>query len=104
MITLAGLPSTKEGFFVTFKVDEELGDKNYMKLDYSASVNLYGEFVYSDLKDPTKVVQECFYLEPSATEFKQFLDAYRPNGVGLFEKHLKSITLTNVDTKAGKLP
>ena len=50
------------GETATFKVDEDLGDKNYMKLAYSANVNLYGEFVYSDLKDPTKVVQECFYL------------------------------------------
>ena len=89
------------GETVTFTVGEDLGDKNYMKLAYDANINLYGEFVYSDLADPTKVVQECFYLEAADTEFKQFLDAYRPNGIGLFEKHLKSITLTNVDTKSG---
>lgn len=89
------------GETVTFAVDTELGDKNYMKLLYDSNVNLYGEFVYSDLADPTKVVEECFYLGTESTEFKQFLDAYRPNGIGLFEKHLKSITLTNVDTKPG---
>ena len=85
----------------TITVDQDLGERNYVKLNYKADVNLYGEFVYSDLKDPTKVVQECFYLEAADTEFKQFLDAYRPNGIGLFDKHLKSITLKNVDTKAG---
>ena len=91
------------GETVSFTVDQALGAKNYMRLAYNANVNLYGEFIYSDLEDPTKVVEECFYLEAADTEFKQFLDAYRPNGVGLFDKHLKSIKLTNVDAKAGEV-
>lgn len=91
------------GETVTYTVDKELGDKNYMKLAYTTDVNLYGEFVYSDLEDPTKVVEECFFLEAADTEFKQFLDAYRPNGIGLFDKHLKSIKLTNLDDKAGSV-
>ena len=89
------------GETVSYTVNKDLGDRNYMKLDFAADVNLYGEFVYSDLSDESKVVQECFYLDAGDTQFKQFLDAYRPNGVGLFKKHLQSITLTNVGSKAG---
>ena len=91
------------GETVSFDIKKDLGDKNYMKIEFSSDANLYGEFVYSDLSDATKVVKECFYLEAGDTEFKQFLDAYRPNGIGLFEKHLQSVTLTNVSNKAGKV-
>lgn len=89
------------GATVTYTIDKELGDRNYMKLGYAADVDLYGEFVYSDLANPEKTVQECFYLEAGQTEFKQFLDAYRPNGIGLFEKRLQSITLKNITKKSG---
>ena len=71
------------GETVTYTVDKRLGDRNYVKLNYAAEVDLYGEFVYSDLENPDKVVQECFFLEAGDTEFRQFLDAYRPNGIGL---------------------
>lgn len=82
-------------------VQKDLGDRNYIKIEYESDVNLYGEFVYSDLANPTKKVSEPFFLEAGETVFKQFLDAYRPNGVGLFEKHLEKITIKNVGTKAG---
>ncbi|MBQ4053927.1 MAG: hypothetical protein IJD33_06275, partial [Clostridia bacterium] len=91
------------GETVSFDIKKDLGDRNYMKIDFASDANLYGEFVYSDLSNAAKVVKECFYLQAGDTEFKQFLDAYRPNGIGLFEKHLQSVTLTNVGNKAGKV-
>ena len=72
------------GETVTFTVGEDLGDKNYMKLAYSADVNLYGEFIYSDLSNPDKVVEECFYLDGTDTEFKQFLE----NGLGNLKRRI----------------
>jgi len=86
---------------LSFTVNKELGDRNYMKLLLSTDVDLYGEFVYCDLADTSKVVEECFYVQAGETEFKQFLDAYRPNGIGLFEKRLQSITLKNLSGKEG---
>ncbi|MBE7080599.1 MAG: hypothetical protein E7371_05110 [Clostridiales bacterium] len=82
-------------------IEKDLGDRNYIKIEYESDVDLYGEFVYTNLADPTQEVCEPFFLEAGETVFKQFLDAYRPNGVGLFEKHLKKITVQNVDVKKG---
>ena len=89
------------GETVSYTVNRDLNDRNYMKLVFNSDMNLYGEFVYSDLADATKVVKEPFFLEAAETEFKQFLDAYRPNGIGLFEKRLQSITLKNVGNAVG---
>ena len=89
------------GQTVSYTVNKELGDRNYMKVEFTSDVNLYGEFIYCDLADTSKVVSECFFLEAGETEFKQFLDAYRPNGIGLFEKRLQSVTLQNVGESAG---
>lgn len=88
---------------VSYTVNKDLNDRNYMILGFSTNVNLYGEFVYSDLADAKKVVKEPFFVKAGDTEFKQFLDAYRPNGVGLFEKRLQEITLKNLEETAGEV-
>lgn len=79
---------------LTYTVDKTLGEKNYVKIDLETDVHLYGEFTYADTATG-KTATEVFYIEKGATTFKQFLDAFRPNGIGCFEKTLQSIKLTN---------
>ena len=82
-------------------VNEDITGKNYVRLLMNSTNNLYGTFEYCDVSDPTKIVEENFYIEPSnqQIEFKQFLDSYRANGVGLFDKKMLSVTLKNVDNE-----
>ena len=87
---------------ISYTVNAELGDKNYVWLDIETDVHLYGEFVYADTATGN-VATEVFFIESEETEFRQFLDAFRPNGVGCFEKILQSITLTNKSEKSGKV-
>ena len=76
-----------------------------MKLALYSNANLIGKFTYSNVENPSQVVEEDFFIEPSAEkiEFKQFFDAFRGNGVGLFKKHLISITLENVDERTAEV-
>ena len=79
----------------TFTINKDIRGKEYVKITLESNVNLLGEYKYSDVANPDKVVTEAFYIEPSATEieFKQFFDALRPNAIGAFDKKLFSITL-----------
>lgn len=85
----------------TLTINQDISGKEYIKIILDCNVNLLGEYKYSDITDPSKVVTEPFYIEPSAEEieFKQFFDAFRPNAIGAFDKKLISITLKNLDDK-----
>lgn len=85
----------------TLTINQNISGKEYIKIILDCNVNLLGEYKYSDITDPSKVVTEPFYIEPSAEEieFKQFFDAFRPNAIGAFDKKLISITLKNLDDK-----
>ena len=85
----------------TLDIDKDISGNEYIKITLDSNVNLLGEYKYSDISNPSKVVTEPFYIEPSAEEieFKQFLDAFRPNAIGAFDKKLISITLKNLDDK-----
>ncbi len=84
-----------------FSINKDITGKNYMRLIMNSTNNLYGTFEYCDVSDPTRIVEENFFIEPSnkQIEFKQFLDSYRANGVGLFDKKMLSVTLKNVDNE-----
>ena len=86
---------------VTYTIDADLGNKNYVSLQYESDVHLYGEFVYVNVQTGDSAT-EVFFLEKEETEFKQFLDAFRPNGIGCFEKILQSVTFTNKSEASGK--
>ena len=77
----------------------------YVKLTIKTNANLLGEFTYRNVADSSQIVKEEFFIEPSSNmiEFKQFLDAFRDNGVGLFDKHLISITLKNLDSHVAEV-
>ena len=85
----------------TLEINKDIRGKEYIKITLESNVDLLGEYKYSDVANPDKVVTELFYVEPSATEieFKQFFDAFRPNAIGAFDKKLISITLKNLDDK-----
>ena len=95
----------------TIEIDEALGGKDYMRITLKSDSNLLGTFTYCETDDTDHVITEEFYIEPSdeEIEFRQFLDSYRPNGVGIhitdeywkdfeaFEKTLLSVSFKNVD-------
>lgn len=87
---------------ITYNIDEELKDKNYIEIDVESDVNLLGTVEYYNLADSSVTNKEEFFIEGASEEaFRQFLDNYRENGSGRFEKHLTAITLTNVSETAG---
>ena len=85
----------------TLTLNKDISGKEYIKITLNSNVNLLGEYKYSDISNPSKVVTEPFYIEPSSEEieFKQFFDAFRPNAIGAFDKKLISITFQNLDDK-----
>ena len=86
-------------------INEDISGKNYVRLILNSSANLLGEFEYCNVNDPAQVVKEEFFIEPSTDkiEFRQFLDSYRDNGVGLFSKKLLSVTLKNLDNQEARV-
>lgn len=91
--------SLKSGESKEYAINKNIAGKDYIKLSLRSNANLLGAFTYKNVDDPAQVVSEDFYIEPSAEniEFKQFLDAFRGNGIGVFKKELVSITLKNLD-------
>ena len=89
---------------LTFEIDKELKNKNYIQIDVDTDVNLLGTIEYYNLEDKEQTNVEEFFLEGASEDvFYQFLDNFRDNGAGRFEKHLTKITLTNVSEEAGKV-
>ena len=98
----------------TYEMNKKMKNKEYVRIVVKSNMHLRGAITYVDEADESKVVTEEFFIEQSdgvaEVEFKQFLDSYRPNGVGQeatiendgsvtserFNKVLKSISFTNV--------
>ena len=89
----------------SFVINKDISGKEYVKLTLKSNANLFGEFTYRNVANSSQVVKEEFFIEPSAKtiEFKQFFDAFRDNGIGLFDKHLVSVTLKNLDNHAAEV-
>ncbi len=90
-----------------YTIDKDISGKNYIKLTLKTDVQLLGEYEYANAENPSQVAKEEFFIEASDGEtevvFKQFLDSFRANAVGRFDKILKSITLTNKSGVAGNV-
>ena len=97
----AGAFSLSQEQTKTLEINQDISGKEYIEILLESNANLLGEYKYSDISNPEKVVTEQFYIEPSTEEieFKQFFDAFRPNAIGAFDKKLISITLKNLDDK-----
>lgn len=114
----------------TFELNTDIQDKNYLKLDITTDVNVFGTFNYSNLEDPNETGKETFYVPKGEEkqELKHFLDAYRPEynnhsgcntlggahayynipaltkmAQGAFSKKLTTITIKNVSEEAGSV-
>ncbi len=78
----------------------------YVTLRYSANVDVTGVFYYQN-EDGTQTAEEDFYLKKGTIEHKQFLDIYRPNGVGYGlsadNLYLTKIKFSNVGEKGGNV-
>ena len=65
----------KEGLYLepneerTIVVNSQIGDKNYLKLEVTTDINIYGTFNYSGLVDESEKGRESFYIP--AQEGKQ---------------------------------
>lgn len=89
---------------LSFAIDKELKDKNYIQIDVDTNVNLLGTIEYYNMANKEESNVEEFFIEGASEEvFYQFLDNFRDNGAGRFEKHLTKITLTNVSEEEGKV-
>lgn len=94
--------SIKPDETLTYEIDKELKDKNYIEIDVDTDVNLFGTIEYYNLADENQTNVEEFFIEGASEDtFYQFLDNFRTNGSGQFEKHLTKITLTNVSEEDG---
>ena len=83
-----------------FTINEDISGKNYIRLKVKTNVQLLGQYTYANADNPSEVGKEDFFIEApkngeAEIEFKQFLDTYRPNAVGKYDKILQSISLTN---------
>ena len=88
---------------VTFDIDEDISGQNYIRLQYETDVHLHGVYTYANAENPSRVAEEEFFIEKGTSEFKQFLDTYRKNSVGAFDKILKKISFTNKSGKEGEV-
>lgn len=80
---------------LTFNVDKDITGKDYVTMELETNVPLLGKYVYSDADNASKTVEEEFFIEAGMTSFSQFLDSFRLNAIGNFDKKMKSITFTN---------
>ena len=88
---------------LTFNVDKKISGKDYVTMELETNVPLLGKYVYSDVKNSSKVVEEEFFIEAGMTNFSQFLDSFRLNAIGNFKKKLHSITFTNKGEMDGEV-
>lgn len=91
----------------SYLFDKDITGKDYLKLEIKTDVHLRGQFIYVNKEDATQQVVEDFFIEASdgqeVVEFKQFLDSYRANAKGKFDKILKEIRFTNKSEQEGKV-
>ena len=107
MLNNQGERSLKTEESTSYTLNEDITGKDYLKLEVKTDVHLRGQFVYVNKADANQEVEEDFFIEASdgveVVEFKQFLDSYRSNAKGNFDKILKEIRFTNKSTKEGNV-
>lgn len=101
---------------VSYDIKKDISGKEYVKIVLETNVPLLGEYTYSNIENPSEVVKEEFFIEPSDGEivFKQFFDSFREDSVnrddlsdvllgslGDFDKVLESIRFTNKGNEVG---
>lgn len=89
---------------LTFEIDKALNNKNYIKIDVDTDVDLLGTIEYYNVEDKEEANVEEFFIEAASEDsFYQFLDNFRENASGAFDKHLTKITIKNIEDEEGKL-
>lgn len=89
---------------LTFEIDKALNNKNYIKIDVDTDVNLIGTIEYYNVDNKEESNVEEFFIEAASEDtFYQFLDNFRENASGAFDKHLTKITITNLEDEEGTL-
>ena len=92
----------QENEFVTYEVNSNIKDKNYLKLVLETNVDLVGYIHYENNEDASVTNKEKFFISADSKQFCTFLDAFRVGARGAFNKTILSISFQNVDsTKIG---
>ena len=86
---------------ISFDINKDISGKDYVSMSLETDVPLLGKYVYSNVDNPSEVVEEEFFIEAGMTEFSQFLDSFRLNAHGNFKKKMQKITFTNKASVAG---
>ena len=88
---------------LTFEMDKDITGKDYVSMELETNVPLLGQYEYVNADNPSQTVKEDFFIEAGMSEFTQFLDSFRLNAIGDFDKVMKKITFTNKATVAGEV-
>ncbi len=88
----------EKGETYTLELNADLGDKNYLKFDYSTTCYLDGVLSFKE-KGGDKKYEERFFLKKDDNTFRQILDYY---GEYRFDKTLDSVTLRCVGETGGE--
>lgn len=81
-----------------------INTNNYINIRYKSTENLKGTLNYYDVTN-SKNVSETIFLEKSTypIDFNTFLDNFRRGSVGITNKRLTSLTLTNVGSSSANV-
>ena len=74
---------------ISFDINKDISGKDYVSMSLKTDVPLLGKYVYSNVDNPSEVVEEEFFIEAGMTEFTQFLDSFRLNAHGNFKKKMQ---------------
>lgn len=90
----------KETYTVTIPSStSNVGDKNYLHLDYTSTQNIKGTITYKN-NVTEEVASENFFLEKEVIAFNTFLDAFRNSAKANFEKTILSLSFQNVGSSS----
>ena len=71
--------------FITYDINSNIKDKNYLKLSLETDVDLVGYINYESNEDATVTNSEKFFVAANSTEFCTFLDAFRVGARGAYK-------------------
>lgn len=88
---------------LSLEMSKDISGKDYVSMELETNVPLLGQYVYTNVENPSETVKEDFFIEAGMSKFTQFLDSFRLNAIGNFDKVMKKITFTNKGSESGEV-
>lgn len=93
------------------EIEKDVSGYEYVEIELETDVNLFGTFFYKDaVSKYSEEKEEYFYIEKGQTNFSQFFDSFRKNGVGYdaykesaINKYLLGVSFKNVSDESGNV-